>query len=246
MSLRPARAQIRKQSEPLVDVLDEEEEVVVVAELSGVEKEDISLYASKYGLESYKYAAEEIPRELLERTELFSTFECYYVFLEPSTADYTTLRFLSSKHGILFAESKYTRDELTKEGGTLQMKYGFLPFSKLYSVNRNFTSKGDLRLYHFSASDAEKEKIKMDCRVMKTLYDIMSEHKNPIQLGKEKITVLANAVELPKKTCLASLERILDLYQLDVPPSLRAYVPDNFFGIFSKRFEVDLGILRSL
>jgi len=50
VSLRPARAQIRKQSEPLVDVLDEEEEVVVVAELSGVEKEDISLYASKDGL----------------------------------------------------------------------------------------------------------------------------------------------------------------------------------------------------
>lgn len=50
MSLRPARAQIREQSEPLVDVLDEEEEVVVVAELSGVEKEDISLYASKDGL----------------------------------------------------------------------------------------------------------------------------------------------------------------------------------------------------
>jgi len=49
VSLRPARAQIRKQSEPLVDVLDEEE-VVVVAELSGVEKEDISLYASKDGL----------------------------------------------------------------------------------------------------------------------------------------------------------------------------------------------------
>ena len=50
MSLRPARAQIREQSEPLVDVSDEEEEVVVVAELSGVEKEDISLYASKDGL----------------------------------------------------------------------------------------------------------------------------------------------------------------------------------------------------
>jgi len=33
-----------------VDLLDEEEEVVVVAELSGVEKEDISLYASKNGL----------------------------------------------------------------------------------------------------------------------------------------------------------------------------------------------------
>jgi HSP20 family protein len=38
---------IREQSEPLVDVLVEEEAVVVVAELPGVEKEDIYLYASK-------------------------------------------------------------------------------------------------------------------------------------------------------------------------------------------------------
>lgn len=41
---------IREQSEPLVDVLDEEEDVVVVAELPGVEKEDINLHASKGGL----------------------------------------------------------------------------------------------------------------------------------------------------------------------------------------------------
>jgi len=33
-----------------VDVSDEEEEVVALAELSGVKKEDISLYASKDGL----------------------------------------------------------------------------------------------------------------------------------------------------------------------------------------------------
>lgn len=38
---------IREQSEPLVDVLVENEAVVVVAELPGVEKEDIHLYASK-------------------------------------------------------------------------------------------------------------------------------------------------------------------------------------------------------
>ena len=38
---------IREQREPLVDVLDEEEEVIVVAELPGVEKEDINLHASE-------------------------------------------------------------------------------------------------------------------------------------------------------------------------------------------------------
>ena len=41
---------IREQREPLVDVLDEKEEVVVVAELPGVEKEDINLHPSERGL----------------------------------------------------------------------------------------------------------------------------------------------------------------------------------------------------
>ena len=38
---------IREQKEPLMDMLAEEEEVVVVAELPGVEKEDINLHASE-------------------------------------------------------------------------------------------------------------------------------------------------------------------------------------------------------
>lgn len=37
---------IREQREPLVDVLDKEEEVVVVAELPNVKKEDIELYGT--------------------------------------------------------------------------------------------------------------------------------------------------------------------------------------------------------
>lgn len=38
---------IREDREPLVDVLEEEEDVVVVAELPGVEKEDIKLHATE-------------------------------------------------------------------------------------------------------------------------------------------------------------------------------------------------------
>ena len=38
---------IREQRQPLVDVLDEEEEAVVVAELPGVKKEDIKLYGTE-------------------------------------------------------------------------------------------------------------------------------------------------------------------------------------------------------
>lgn len=39
--------QIREEREPLVDVMEEEKDVVIVAELPGVEKEDINLHATE-------------------------------------------------------------------------------------------------------------------------------------------------------------------------------------------------------
>ncbi len=39
--------QIREEREPLVDMMEEEKDVVVVAELPGVEKDDISLYITE-------------------------------------------------------------------------------------------------------------------------------------------------------------------------------------------------------
>jgi len=45
-----------------VDVSDEEEEVVMLAELSGVKKEDISLYASKDGYYQRGHPATKISK----------------------------------------------------------------------------------------------------------------------------------------------------------------------------------------
>ena len=112
--------------------------------------------ASKLGFESYKYDAQEIPKKILRQTELFATFECYYALAVSSETYYSTLRFLSSKHGILFAESKYTRDELTKDGPKRQMKASFSPFSKIYSVSCNFKSKGDLPIVPFFSNRHRK------------------------------------------------------------------------------------------
>ena len=88
--------------------------------------------ASHLGFESFKYTAEEIPRNLMERTEVFATFECYPVFCK---ANYTTLRFLTSEYGILFGESKFTRDEMREDGCTAGLKRSFGPFTALYSIN---------------------------------------------------------------------------------------------------------------
>jgi hypothetical protein len=84
------------------------------------------------GLEGYKYTAEEIPKDLIERTTLFATFECYSPFNDSRKSIYTTLRFLTSKYGILFAESKRTINEIIKESGAKTMlKFDFLPYKKV-------------------------------------------------------------------------------------------------------------------
>jgi len=48
-NVQPGRfgPQLREEREPLIDIIEEKEDVVIVAELPGVEKEDISLHATE-------------------------------------------------------------------------------------------------------------------------------------------------------------------------------------------------------
>ena len=194
--------------------------------------------AISLGFEAYKYAAEEIPKDIVKRTELFATFEGYIPFMGGSGSIYTTLRFLTAKYGILFAESKRTREELKAEGATAQLKYSFLPYSKVYSVKRMFRQRGELRIYHFCADELNKRKISLDCKVMKLLYDNFPNRKN--SLNKGTLASFAKKVGIQKAQILASLKRILDLYQLHIPRSLKFAFPENSFAIFSKRFYLEL------
>jgi len=197
--------------------------------------------AIENGFEAYRYAAEEIPETIVKRTDVFATFECYPPFAEPSLSIYTAQRFLTSKYGILFAESKRTRDEMKKEGVRAMLKYAFGAFDKVYSIKRSYREKGDLRLYHFCSSANNKEKIKMDCKVMKLLY---TDYSDETYLDKKTIVSFVDRTKMNKEEFLCSLERILKLYQIQIPRSLRRYFPNNIFRIFSKQFHIDLKILR--
>lgn len=48
-NVQPGRfgPQLRKEREPLIDIMEEKEDVVIVAELPGVDKKDISLHATE-------------------------------------------------------------------------------------------------------------------------------------------------------------------------------------------------------
>lgn len=189
------------------------------------------------GFEAYKYAAEEIPKHIVEKTDLFATFEGYIPFIDARTS-YAILRFLTSKHGILFGESKRTREELKRERGTVaQMKYHFLPYKKVYSVKRIFRQKDEIRLYRFWAEEPYKKKIYFDCKLMKLIYD---SSPRGTRLDKEFVQSSAKETEMEKHKIWDSVKRILNLYRLQIPKPLRSILPSNVFAIFSKRFIVDL------
>jgi len=190
------------------------------------------------GFEGYRYAAEEIPKDLIERTDLFATFECYSPFVDSRKSIYTTLRFLTSKYGILFAESKRTTEEIIKEvGPKSMMKFAFLPYKKVYRIKRLFRGKGELRFYHFCVSEKARKSIGFDCKIIKTIYDGF---QNEAHLDRKTIATFAHKIQCSQEELSYSLQRILDLYQLEIPRGLRTYLPDNMLQVFSKTFYIDL------
>jgi hypothetical protein len=92
--------------------------------------------------EAYKYSIEQLVTKILEKTDMLTTFECYPPFISERVF-YIVLRCLTPKYGILFAESKLTRDEIDKEIGSAggRLKDSFLPYKKTYSINRIYREK---------------------------------------------------------------------------------------------------------
>lgn len=167
---------------------------------------------------------------------MFATFECYPA-LTTETAIYNVLRFLTSEYGILFGESKNTRDEIDREKGKLaRLKNSFLPYYKVYSIERTYKEKGSLRLYHFSSTPRNRKIIAGDVRTMKQLYDTFP---NQTCITLKDVASLASKAAVSYEAILRSIRRIVDLYQLHIPASLIIYFPQNLFKICSKVFTFD-------
>jgi len=196
--------------------------------------------AANSGFEAYRYSAAQIPKDIIRRTELFATFECY-PSLCGEAAIYTVLRFLSSRYGILFGESKNTVAEMDKEEGKLaRLKSSFSPYFKVYSIGRSYREKGELKLYHFYSTVGSRKDIIADVTTMKLLYDVFS-HKTC--LTSKDISSLAGKAGISYEELLHSIARIINLYQMQIPLSLSLYFPDNMFKVCSKVFTLDNSLI---
>jgi hypothetical protein len=170
--------------------------------------------AGKSGLEAYRYSAQGIPGNLLERAQLIATFECYYPFNIHNL--YDILRFVSRDHGLLFVESESTRRDLRRDirSPDAELTDSFLPLQTIYSVVVATKRNGDLIFHHCHASNLQsKQKILTDARVMKGMYDNLP--------TKCKVTIdgllsIPNIARLGKASVGQSLRRIRELYRLDL------------------------------
>ena len=193
--------------------------------------------ARTLGFEAHQLTAEEIPKEIMRRTDLFATFECYEPFTRASRI-YTAMRFLTSRYGIVFAESEMTRQETKAEGASGMLKFSFLSYAKVYSIRRVYRQKGRMRIYHFSADEETRKKIRRDCNVMQVLYDNFSSGTH--LRWNNALESLASKVGMGKDAFLSSMQRIISLWQGRIPRVFTHFLPEGSFEIFSKRFRSDL------
>lgn len=151
------------------------------------------------GFEAYQYAAAELPANLIARTDVFATFECYYPFKTSAQyAIYSLLRLLTTAEGILLAETPLTR-EIRQAAGEAS-ESNLVPidiFSDHFGTcwRKTDSSRHPLRLYQYYQDDTSRRDILKTANVARCLYD-MGTNTREITVTHERVNKLADSTGL--------------------------------------------------
>jgi hypothetical protein len=199
--------------------------------------------ATQKGFESFRFAVQEIPRELVERTDLFASFECYPDLIGGSEFYYPMMRFLTVKYGIFFAESKKTVESMHEESDITSQKLGtfrrwFRPIYRVYGIQRKATKTEHLNFYHMFGKPETRETLLVDCQVMKAVYDTFETDYRITNADISKISAKAN---LSNSSVKSSIKRLIDLSDSINAPFIKSlpFLASSFKGslnLDSKRF----------
>jgi hypothetical protein len=166
--------------------------------------------ARNKGFEAHRLSVQEIPRELLERTDLFASFECYPDLIGESEFYYPFMRFLTAKYGLLFAESKETVESMRGDDGDTTQQLGTFrrwlrPLYRVYGIKRTVKKTAELNIYHSSADSTSREALSLDLRVMKAIYGLFTED---YIVTSSDLPRISGATELPADQVDISLHRL--------------------------------------
>jgi hypothetical protein len=179
--------------------------------------------AEKNGFESLKLSIQEFPRELIEATDLFASFECYPDLIGENESYYSMMRLLTAKFGVLFVESRDTvgnirEIEPEKSQSLGSFRKWFRPLYRVYGIKRLATRTENLNFYNLFAPPKAKTLFTQDCRVMKAIYDGFEQD---YRITKTDALTIANKTHIDEHSVKLSIKRLQKLSHLICAPIIR-------------------------
>jgi len=201
--------------------------------------------AREGGFEAVQCAAGTLPADLLQRSDAVATFECYFPFSPPSSAVYSTLRLLTTPHGLLFAESESTRESMREDGAERTFLSTLSPYIDIYGTERRYRETDSLRIYQFYQPAESRILLLESAAVLRTLHDYAERddvevRENAVVVDASAVGWIAEALDIEPSRVDLAVGGLKELHHELSPDGLQKFLPPNIFQSNGQSFEVDL------
>lgn len=204
--------------------------------------------ATMRGFKAITQTAEEIQGTVIAESDAMATFECYMPFANDRLAIFTALRFLTTKYGIIFAESDFTRTQMKNEAfadsSRLKQTPSMLNYlKKAYGLESHFASAGGYRVYRFSVPEKKKAEVATDLLIMRKMHD---ESPDGVHIGVAEIQAVADNCHLSYQEAFADMMRLAFVSEWRKKYFLPKEVTDILLGEFwigVKSFDMSMFVL---
>jgi hypothetical protein len=171
--------------------------------------------ARRNGFQTNLSTAEEISAAMIGASDAMATFECYMPFTSEGLSMYTAMRFLTTRFGILFAESDATRIELRQNmlsrATRTRQTPSLMSYLSGYGLASAFTNAGGLRIYRFSIPETSRCIVLQDLLVLKTMHDLIADE---MEVGAEEVRLVSRASGLGPEEVVTSITRMAGMADL--------------------------------
>lgn len=172
--------------------------------------------AANNGLTADQYTIQDIPGDHFKQIDGVGTFEGYEAISNDLDLLYEGMRCLTTKHGLTFFQSKFTRNCTKSTGNGKSIKGRFKAFEKSYDVTSCYRENDGLRAYNMRANTVEtRAKILADYLTFYSIADlyfseedIIKTNDGRIQITPNLLSTISDILQIPYQQAKESYNRI--------------------------------------
>lgn len=185
------------------------------------------------GFRAEMFSAEAMPSADIIEADVMATFECYMPFEDQAMAMYTSMRFLTTKYGIIFAESESTRDEMEEDSCSdiphVARTAAMMDYLKQgYGLQSMSAKVGNLAIHRFSIPRGSREVVLTDLLILKTMHDILPYRS---RVDADSVRRVADASHLPYERTAMAVRRMASMSEFRLKQE-NARLASEFRGEF--------------